>query len=69
MTMRTLLLLGGATAVLWVVPSFGTQGMGTIGAHIAHVDAMLFDAVPAERTAARAMLAHTDGGVETAIGL
>jgi hypothetical protein len=69
MTARNILLLGGATAVLWVVPSIGTQGMGTIGASVAHPDATLFDSVPARRAEARAMLSQADDGVEAAIGL
>jgi hypothetical protein len=68
MTTRSFLWLAGATALLWVVPSIGTQGMGTIGARVAHSDAMLFDAVPAQRAAARVILARADDGVEAALG-
>ena len=67
--MRNIFLFGGATAVLWVVPSIGTQGMGTIGARVAHADATLFDAAPARRTMARAELARADATAEAAIGL
>ena len=67
--MRNLLLLGGATAVLWIVPSIGTQGMGTIGARVAHADATLFDSVPTQRSAARVVLVRADAAAEAAMGL
>lgn len=62
------LLLAGLTAVLWIVPSIGTQGMGTIGQRVAHPDAGLIDTVAADRTAARAELAHADMIAEIALG-
>ena len=68
-TKRGVLLLGATTAVLWIVPSLGTQGMGTIGARVAHPDAILFDTVPAQRDAARAALTRADDDVEAALDL
>lgn len=69
MTMRSLVFFGGAVAGLWIVPSIGTQGMGTINTRVAHADAPLFDTVPDQRAAARAVVARADADVESAIGL
>ncbi len=69
MTARSLALLVSATVTLWVVPSVGTQGMGTIGARVTHPDAVLVDTAPADRMAASALLAHADRVAETALGL
>ena len=69
MSSRALLLLGVTTAVLWVVPSIGTQGMGTVGQQIVHPDAPLFDADPARRPAARVLLTHADDVAETTLGM
>ena len=66
---RSVFLLAGASLVLWVVPSIGTQGMGTIGQRIAHTDAALFDANPTVRTASAAALARADAAAEGATGL
>ena len=33
----------GLAAVLWVVPSIGTQGMGTIGQRFSHADRTLLE--------------------------
>jgi hypothetical protein len=33
----------GLAAVLWVVPSIGTQGMGTIGQRFSHADRVLLE--------------------------
>ena len=68
-TMRGVLLLGATTAVLWIVPSLGIQGMGTIGARVAHPDAILFDTVPTRRDTARAALTRADHDVEAALDL
>ncbi len=69
MTSRSLFLLTGTAAVLWVVPSVGTQGMGTIGARVIHPDADLVDTLPTARPAARATLTRADEVAEAAIGL
>ena len=58
------ILFGATTAVLWIVPSIGTQGMGTIGARLVHPDAALLDTVPAQRAATRATLMRADRDVE-----
>ncbi len=36
--MLPLVLIGGLAAVLWVVPSIGSHGMGTLGERFAHAD-------------------------------
>lgn len=69
MRLKMLLLTAGATTLLWFVPSIGTQGMGTIGARVAHPDAALLDTVPARRNAARASLARADRLAEAALPL
>ncbi len=69
MTPRSLAFLAGATVTLWVVPSIGTQGMGTIGARVAHPDAVLFDTVPARRPQAWTALSLADHVAETALEL
>lgn len=67
MKQRSPLLLGAATLVLWFVPSVGTQGMGTIGQRVAHPDAVLFDTLAIDRSAARVMLAQADRIAELAV--
>jgi len=69
MTGRSITLLAGMTVVLWIVPSIGTQGMGTIGARFTHPDAMLIDTVPAARADARRALLVADGVAENALAL
>ncbi|WP_419813969.1 hypothetical protein [Glacieibacterium sp.] len=61
------------SGVLWVIPSLGTQGMGTIGQRFAHVDRDLMSeatAAPGDRDsdAVRATLLHADAVVESAAG-
>ena len=61
----------GLAVVLWIVPSVGTQGMGTIGQRFTHPDNVLIDAhadTDAERTAARLTLQTADAATETALG-
>lgn len=48
----------GLAAVLWVVPSIGTQGMGTIGERHSHVDRGLV--VGADDNRQVAALRHAD---------
>lgn len=66
---NTLIILGLA-AVLWVVPSLGTQGMGTIGQRFSHPDAALADGRAQSGTtpAVRATLQRADVAVESALG-
>lgn len=61
----------GLAAVLWVVPSIGTQGMGTIGQRFSHPDAALADgrSEAGTTTAVRATLQHADAVVESALDL
>jgi hypothetical protein len=68
MTAPSYLLLGATTMILWVVPSLGTQGMGTIGRRVVHPDAVLLDADPVQRAAARGILTHADAVAEAALG-
>lgn len=67
MTLRFPSLLIGMTMLLWFVPSIGTQGMGTIGARVAHTDASLFDIDPPHRAAAQGLLVRADRAAEIAI--
>lgn len=55
----------GLAAVLWVVPSIGTQGMGTIGQRFAHADRGL--ATDRSNAATRLALSRADTAVETAL--
>ena len=51
------------TATLWIVPSIGSQGMGTIGERFAHVDRTLVEggaALPEVRRALRAADAQVE---------
>ena len=55
----------GLALVLWVVPSIGTQGMGTIGQRYSHADRGLI--VEAEVGARRDALRRADAAVEAAL--
>ena len=66
---RPRLVLSALTMVMWVVPSVGTQGMGTIGQRFNHPDAALFDDQPGAREAARTALRRADAVTEAALGL
>jgi len=56
----------GLAAVLWVVPSIGTQGMGTIGQRFSHADrALVEDSVSGARL--RYLLRAADAEVEAAL--
>lgn len=66
-----MLIVLALTAALWIVPSVGTQGMGTIGQGFTHADSVLIDpdaATPAARDAVRARLQEADAATETALG-
>ena len=67
MTLRFPSLLIGMTMLLWFVPSIGTQGMGTIGARLAHADAALFDTDSPHRAEAQGLLMSADRAAEIAI--
>ena len=63
------------SAVLWVIPSLGTQGMGTIGQRFAHADRDLMadDAMSADLDSERSgsvrmALLRADAAVESALG-
>lgn len=64
------MLMAGLATVLWVVPSIGTQGMGTIGQRFSHPDAALADGRTGDGTSpkVRATLQHADAAVESALG-
>ncbi|MGI4878585.1 MAG: hypothetical protein ACRYG4_13980, partial [Janthinobacterium lividum] len=58
-------------ALMWVVPSVGTQGMGTIGRRLTHPDRDLVGRPVADiRSVERAdsILQNADRTVETALG-
>lgn len=67
MNLRLPSLIIGTTMLLWFVPSIGTQGMGAIGARVAHSDAALFDTDSPHRIAAQALLARADRTAEIAV--
>jgi hypothetical protein len=61
------------SGVLWVIPSLGTQGMGTIGQRFAHADRglMVEDRVLPEDvkySSTREGLLRADAAVESAVG-
>lgn len=60
-----LALTGVLAAALWVVPSVGTQGMGTLGQRFSHPDDRLVHAATA--TADRAVLQRADLAVLVAL--
>ncbi len=68
MVSRSRILLAALTAVVWVIPSIGTQGMGTLGQRVVHPDARLLDADGMSRDASRGALAKADAVVEGALG-
>lgn len=67
MSLSSLSFAAALTAVLWMVPSVGTQGMGTIGQRLAHPDARLLDG--ADDLTSGDGLARADRAVESALGL
>ncbi len=61
----------GLAAVLWIVPSVGTQGMGTIGQGFTHADSAMIDAhadTTAARDAVKRRLQVADAATEAALG-
>ncbi|MGI4879922.1 MAG: hypothetical protein ACRYG4_20810 [Janthinobacterium lividum] len=63
--------IAGLAAVMWIVPSVGTQGMGTIGQGFIHPDSVLVNPdadTDAARNSARVVLQAADGAAETALG-
>ena len=54
-------------ATLWVVPSIGSQGMGTIGERYIHADRGLIGDVSGAEPA-RLALQRADAAVEAALG-
>ena len=68
MTVRALPVMTvlGLAAVLWVVPSIGTQGMGTIGQRFSHADRALVEA-SVGGNALRPALRAADARVEAAL--
>ncbi|MGI4876606.1 MAG: hypothetical protein ACRYG4_03895 [Janthinobacterium lividum] len=67
----TLVITLGLAGALWVMPSVGTQGMGTMGQRYAHPDRAVFDAVSTDvhlMDQAKSILQHADRSVEAAIG-
>ena len=63
--------IAGLALVLWVVPSVGTQGMGTIGQRFGHPDSILVDGpTPTGRSRGitRDTLQAADAAIEAALG-
>jgi hypothetical protein len=58
---------GVAALALWIVPSVGTRGQGTLGDRFAHADREVVAAEAAPGAAARAALAHADTVVAKAV--
>ena len=57
-------------ALLWVVPSLGTQGMATVGRRAIHTDAMILARGAVTPPAgSQAVLERSDRFIETALGL
>lgn len=58
---------GIAALALWIVPSVGTRGQGTLGDRFAHADRAVVSTEEAPAAAARAALAHADAIVAKAV--
>jgi len=67
-----LVVITAFSLALWVMPSVGTQGMGTIGQRFTHPDRYFFDSTKnnddAGRRGTRYVLQDADRSVETALG-
>ena len=63
------LAIAGLAVAFWIVPSVGTQGMGTIGQRFGHPDSVLIEGrgEPAA-PAIRAVLQFADAEAESALG-
>jgi hypothetical protein len=57
---RNILIIAAIAAALWVVPSFGTRGMGTIGQRFSHPDSDLVAGAETAPAASTARLQHAD---------
>nr|WP_295660886.1 hypothetical protein [Polymorphobacter sp.] len=65
------LAIAGLAAVMWIVPSVGTHGMGTIGQGFIHPDSLLVDPsaeTDSARRSSRFALQAADAATETALG-
>lgn len=56
-----------AALALWVVPSVGTRGQGTLGDRFAHTDSSVMSAAAEPDSATRLALARADAEVARAI--
>ena len=59
-------LIAGCTAALWVFPSFGTQGMGTLKQAYGHIDRHLF-VTPVNERRTELLLRNVDRRVDAAV--
>jgi hypothetical protein len=64
---RNILIIAAIAVALWVVPSFGTRGMGTIGARFNHPDSELVAPAAGHAVATAAQLQHADDLVRAAL--
>lgn len=58
---------GLAALALWIVPSVGTRGQGTLGDRFVHADRAVVNAAAEPDAAARAALARADAVVAKAV--
>lgn len=59
-------IIAASTAALWVFPSFGTQGMGTLRQAYGHTDRQLFTA-PISARLTESLLRNVDRRVDAAV--
>jgi hypothetical protein len=64
---RSILTIAVIAAALWVVPSFGTRGMGTIGQRFSHPDSELIAPTSKDSIATAARLQNADRAVRAAL--
>lgn len=64
---RNILIIATIAFALWVVPSFGTRGMGTIGQRFSHPDSDLIAPSAEASSAIATQLQHADRMVRAAL--
>lgn len=61
--MTRIVTIGALAAAMWIMPSVGTRGQGTLGDRFVHADR----AIVSDDAAGRAVLAHADQQVAAAV--